>query len=63
MKSGAAATMLAALRTADHSDPHSIIGKPARNIGYLRSGININFLPDETRLDVDIRTIACQDPD
>jgi len=42
-------------------DPHPVMGKPSLNIGYLRGGININSVPDEACLGIDIRTISGQD--
>lgn len=44
-------------------DTHPIMGRPSLNVGYLHGGLNINSVPDEARLGVDIRTIAGQDHD
>ena len=42
---------------------HPILGAPTLNIGTIAGGININSVPDETRLGVDIRTIPGQEAD
>lgn len=41
--------------------PHPVMGEPTLNVGYLRGGININSVPDEAVIGVDIRTIDGQD--
>ena len=42
-------------------DPHDILGAPTLNIGTITGGININSVPDQARLGIDIRTIPGQD--
>ena len=37
------------------------MGTPTLNVGYLRGGLNINSVPDEAAVGVDIRTIRGQD--
>ncbi|MBP7564970.1 MAG: M20/M25/M40 family metallo-hydrolase [Burkholderiaceae bacterium] len=44
-------------------DPHPVMGRPTMNIGYLHGGMNVNSVPDEARLGIDIRTVLGQDHD
>ncbi|HWK01655.1 MAG TPA: M20 family metallopeptidase [Xanthobacteraceae bacterium] len=37
--------------------PHPHLGKPTLNVGAVRSGINVNSVPDRAEIDIDIRTI------
>ncbi|MEO1520275.1 MAG: M20 family metallopeptidase [Cyanobacteria bacterium J06633_2] len=41
-------------------NPHSILGKPTLNVGTISGGININSVPDDCVIGVDIRTIPGQ---
>ena len=41
-------------------NPHSILGKPTLNVGTISGGININSVPDDCIIGVDIRTIPGQ---
>jgi len=41
--------------------PHPLLGSPTLNIGRIKGGININSVPDQTVLGIDIRTIPGQD--
>jgi len=41
--------------------PDPVMGTPTLNVGYLRGGLNINSVPDEAAVGVDIRTIRGQD--
>lgn len=43
--------------------PHPVMGRPTMNIGYLHGGMNVNSVPDEARLGIDIRTVVGQDHD
>lgn len=53
-----AARAVLALETFDFGiDPHPVLGGPSLNIGTIRGGINVNSVPDETRIGIDIRTI------
>jgi succinyl-diaminopimelate desuccinylase len=36
---------------------HRVLGRPTLNVGWLRGGLNINSVPDEARLGVDIRLV------
>lgn len=42
--------------------PHPVLGSPTLNIGTIRGGQNINSVPDETIMGIDIRTIPGQTP-
>ncbi|MBD1998854.1 M20 family metallopeptidase [Leptolyngbya sp. FACHB-541] len=42
-------------------EPHPFLGKPTLNVGTITGGQNINSVPDETTIGVDIRTIPGQD--
>ncbi|MEM1369024.1 MAG: M20 family metallopeptidase [Cyanobacteria bacterium P01_H01_bin.15] len=44
-----------------HINPHSILGKPTLNVGTISGGLNINSVPDECVIGVDLRTIPGQD--
>jgi succinyl-diaminopimelate desuccinylase len=37
--------------------PHPHLGKPTLSVGAVRSGINVNSVPDRAEIDIDIRTI------
>jgi len=40
--------------------PHPLLGKPTLNIGTISGGLNINSVPDQARIGIDIRTIPGQ---
>lgn len=41
--------------------PHPILGSPTLNVGTISGGLNINSVPDLTKILIDIRTIPNQD--
>lgn len=41
--------------------PHPVLGKPTLNIGTIHGGQNINSVPDQATIGIDIRTIPGQD--
>jgi len=41
--------------------PHALLGSPTLNVGTIAGGLNINSVPDEARIGIDIRTVAGQD--
>jgi len=42
------------------TDPHVMMGRPSLNVGTLHGGLNINSVPDEASIGIDIRTIPGQ---
>jgi succinyl-diaminopimelate desuccinylase len=40
---------------------HEVLGAPTLNVGTVEGGININSVPDRTRIGIDIRSIPSQD--
>lgn len=44
-----------------HVQPHPILGSPTLNVGTISGGQNINSVPDQAIIGVDIRTIPGQD--
>ena len=40
--------------------PHQLLGLPTLNVGTIRGGININSVPDQALIGIDIRTIPDQ---
>ncbi|MBW1780921.1 MAG: M20 family metallopeptidase [Deltaproteobacteria bacterium] len=40
--------------------PHKLLGSPTLNVGTIRGGININSVPDQALIGIDIRTIPDQ---
>jgi succinyl-diaminopimelate desuccinylase len=38
-------------------DAHPVLGLPTLNVGWLRGGLNVNSVPDEARLGVDLRIV------
>ena len=44
-------------------EAHPIIGKATLNVGTISGGLNLNSVPDRTRLEIDIRTTPEQDND
>lgn len=43
--------------------PHPVMGSPTLNVGTITGGLNINSVPDEAEIGVDIRTIPGQTAD
>lgn len=43
--------------------PHRVLGPPTLNVGTLHGGLNINSVPDQAEIGIDIRTIPGQDHD
>jgi succinyl-diaminopimelate desuccinylase len=39
------------------SAPHALMGSPTLNVGTIRGGLNINSVPDEAVIGIDIRTV------
>lgn len=57
-----AADAVAKLRRFDFGvPPHALMGRPTLNVGTLHSGMNINSVPDEAVIGIDMRTIPGQD--
>lgn len=44
-------------------EPHPVLGAPTLNVGTISGGININSVPDQARIGIDIRTIPGLDHD
>lgn len=38
--------------------PHPVMGAPTLNVGTVRSGLNVNSVPDRAEIGIDIRTVA-----
>jgi succinyl-diaminopimelate desuccinylase len=54
------------LRLADHEfhdDAHHHLGRPSLNVGSLHGGLNVNSVPDQAEVQIDIRTIPGQSND
>jgi succinyl-diaminopimelate desuccinylase len=43
--------------------PHTVLGLPTLNVGTIQGGMNINSVPDQAEIGVDIRTIPGQHHD
>ncbi len=43
------------------AQPHPVLGSPTLNVGTISGGLNINSVPDGTRIGIDIRTIPGMD--
>jgi succinyl-diaminopimelate desuccinylase len=57
-----AARAVAALEHFDFGiAPHPLLGAPTLNVGTFHGGLNINSVPDEARIGIDIRTVPGQD--
>jgi succinyl-diaminopimelate desuccinylase len=41
--------------------PHGLMGQATLNVGTIRGGLNINSVPDEAVIDIDIRTVPTVD--
>jgi succinyl-diaminopimelate desuccinylase len=53
-----AARAALALEVFDFSeDVHPVLGRPTVNVGWMRGGINVNSVPDEARLGIDVRLV------
>jgi succinyl-diaminopimelate desuccinylase len=37
--------------------PHPLLGEPTINVGTISGGLNINSVPDQTKIGIDIRTV------
>lgn len=42
-------------------DPDPILGEPTLNVSVINGGVKVNVVPDECRLQIDIRTVPAQD--
>lgn len=60
-KAARAVTRLA--RYAFDAEAHPVLGRPTLNVGTIRGGMNINSVPDQAEIGVDIRTIPGQEPE
>ena len=40
--------------------PDPLLGRPTVNVGTIRGGLNVNSVPDETVIGIDIRTVPAQ---
>ena len=38
-------------------DAHPVLGRPTVNVGWMSGGLNVNSVPDEARLGVDVRLV------
>ena len=57
-----AAEAILELRDFQFSEPaHPLMGQPTLNVGTVRGGLNINSVPDEATIGVDVRSIPGQD--
>jgi len=54
-KAARAALALAALDLSEFA--HPVLGRPTLNVGWLRGGLNINSVPDEARMGLDVRLV------
>ncbi|WP_127076779.1 M20 family metallopeptidase [Rhodomicrobium lacus] len=53
-----AARAALALEKFDFSgDAHPVLGRPTANVGWLKGGMNVNSVPDEARIGVDVRIV------
>ena len=39
------------------ADAHPVLGQPTLNVGWMRGGLNVNSVPDEARMGIDIRLV------
>ena len=53
----AARAVLELEKFAFESTPHALMGSPTLNVGTIRGGLNINSVPDEATIGIDIRTV------
>ncbi len=53
----AARAVSALEKFAFESSPHALMGSPTLNVGTIRGGLNINSVPDEATIGIDIRTV------
>lgn len=57
-----AAEAILKLRDFRFSEPaHPLMGRPTLNVGTVRGGLNINSVPDEAIVGVDVRSVPGQD--
>jgi succinyl-diaminopimelate desuccinylase len=43
--------------------PDPVLGEPTLNVSVINGGVKVNVVPDECRLQIDIRTVPAQDHD
>ena len=43
------------------ADPDPVLGEPTLNVSVINGGVKVNVVPDECRLQIDIRTVPAQD--
>jgi succinyl-diaminopimelate desuccinylase len=58
-KAARAVTKLEAFRFSN--PPHALMGQATLNVGTIRGGLNINSVPDQTEIGIDIRTVPTVD--
>lgn len=59
-----AARAALALADFDFSEyEHPVLGRPTLNVGWLRGGMNVNSVPDEARMGLDVRLVPGIDRD
>jgi succinyl-diaminopimelate desuccinylase len=57
-----AARAVSALETFHFDNPpHALMGQATLNVGTIRGGLNINSVPDEAEVKIDIRTVPTVD--
>jgi acetylornithine deacetylase/succinyl-diaminopimelate desuccinylase family protein len=42
---------------------HSLLGSPSGNVGIIRGGVQVNFVPDECMIEIDRRLLPDESPD
>ena len=42
-------------------DPDPVLGEPTLNVSVINGGVKVNVVPDDCRLQIDIRTVPAQD--
>lgn len=45
------------------AEAHPVLGRPTVNVGWLRGGMNVNSVPDEARIGIDIRLVPGVTPE
>lgn len=43
-------------------DPHPLLGTPSINVGCIRGGVQVNFVPDRCEIEIDRRLLPDEDP-
>ena len=56
-----AAEAILKLRDFRFDEQHPLMGKPTLNVGTVRGGLNVNSVPDEATIGVDVRSVPGQD--